>query len=122
MTKPKRQRLSDLRRIEAGHPGGRQARFHAQLRSHLNELTLAVAREDWVYAHRVASALTRLSGVAGDLETQSSAESVCRIIERSGDRGRIHNAVQRLCRPFALAMDKEFRPAPAQSGDDSTLA
>lgn len=89
---------------------GTMTRVSSQLHSHLDELTRAVAKQDWVYAHRVASALARLSRAAGDGETQSAAAAVCYSIERSGDEARIHAAVRRLCLPLAAAMENESGP------------
>lgn len=83
----------------------RFSRLVSGLPSHLDELTAAVTREDWVYAHRLASALARLSAASGDAETHSAAEAVCLAIERSGEQERIRSAVRRLCRPAAARVD-----------------
>jgi hypothetical protein len=109
MTKPEQHPLPDLGRIGQAlqQNAGRVTRLAAQLHSHLDELTCAVAKEDWVYAHRVASALARISSTTGDAETQAAAEAVCATIERSGETARIHRAVRRLCRPTATALDLE---------------
>lgn len=113
MTTPPRPHLPDLGRMGAQlqRSASKMARLSVQLHSHLNELTLAAVRHDWVYTHRIASALARLSSATGDTQTQSAAEAVCFAIERSGDAERVLTAVRRCCRPLATAMESDVARA-----------
>ncbi len=110
MAPPPRPHLPNLGQMSQGleRSTSKMARLASLLRSHLNELTIAAAKQDWVYAHRVSSALARLSRAAGDSETQSAAEAVCFCIERSGDADRVLAAVRRLCLPLASSLESEL--------------